>query len=737
MSAKTLHQSSSRLTAGASVFGMLAAAGLATPALAQPWHWNTDTGSWNTAGNWVQLAPPPVTANVFIGNIASAENGIVSLNVSPEIVGLTITDGMALFTLSHSLNVNGNTVVSGSNTLPNGTVQRSEIRVGATDGVSFRTDRLTIADGGRLNFANNAGGLATIDDWASVGADSFIAGNGVLSFAGSGSTLSNSGTISPGSGSGLHLQQLGTGRYDLDGAAGDGRISLSSYNNATNTGSTLRIDGVGLTDSFSGQVLLGPGSELNMNLSEGWVADASSQFTSSVGGVVDGPFDNNLSVINGGSLDFSGLLRAGFASGEAREVRVRSSEITLRPAARVEVMANSSVRFGGASTNEVLIEGGTFDVEDGGRLIFAAPTQVRGGVFTTAGSGSAEGFINFLGETQWRGNVTINGAAHQSASATVAAPSVINATVFDMDGTAGDTVWNINSLLVVNAQRIDDFSSRFDGTLNIEAGFLGRLTLNLADPDSAWQMNGTMNLSGSGGLPVTRVAGSGMLVTSNLNVTSGIAEITADTAFSTDLLAANVSIPQNATLRMRGRTVVGSNTTFAGSGTFQNGVNGDLVLDSGVTLSQVGLINNSTLRIAAEAAGVASVHSFISTADADWIVDIGGLAAVTQHDVLLISGGAATLGGTLDVSLIGLGGGPAFAPNIGDEFTILFALGGVSGTFINDPVTQVNGVTYDWSVIYNPNTIVLRLDHIIPTPGSAGLLALGGLLALPRRRSPR
>lgn len=305
-----------------------------------------------------------------------------------------------------------------------------------------------------------------------------------------------------------------------------------------------------------------------------------------------------------------------------------------------------------------------------------------------------------------------------------------------MDGFSGTTTWNVLNTLAVNAELLDEGASWFDGTFNIDTGFNGRLTINLPDATESWWMRGTMNLAGSGGLPVTRVAGSRMVVTGELNVTSGTALITADTYFSSGV-GANVSIPGGAMLSMRGMTRVGANTTFAGAGTLQNGVNGDMVLDSGVTLSEVGLINNSTLRIAADAPGVASAHSLISTTNADWLVDIGGLAAGAQHDVLLISGGAAMLGGTLDVYLIGLGGGPAFAPNIGDEFTILSAVGGVSGTFINDPVSFAGGLTYDWTVIYNSNTVVLRLDHIIPSPGGAALLALGGLLSCPRRRSRR
>ncbi len=729
--------SRTRTIAPASTISLLVAAGLAAPAFAQPWHWNTDVGLWTTPGNWVQLAPPPETANVFIGNTPAAENGLVSLNTYAEIAGLTITNGMALYTHSHSLRVNGDTVISGTNLFPGGTLRRSALHVGATDGVSFRTARLTIQSGGQLNFDGNSGGYATVDDSASIGVNSLITGHGELGFYGHGTTLINNGSISPGPGSLLRMQQFGAGRFDLDGSSGDGQLDLSLYNAATNSGASLRLDGTGLSDSFGGRILMGARSDLHMNLTEGWVADASSEILSSLSNVVvlGGAFPDSRSVIRGGPIDFSGLLRAGFTGIEGHELALASSQITLRQAARIEVTAGSTLFVGGAATSGVLIEGGTFDVAHGGNLIFSAPTEIRGGVFSTAGSGSAEGFINFNGETQWRGNVTIDGMAHQSANATVAAPSVINATAFDMDGTSGDTIWNVNSSLVVNTQRIDDFSSRFDGTLNITAGLLGRLTLNLADPNESWQMNGTMNLAGSGGLPVTRVAGSHMQVTGNLNVTSGIAQITADTTFSHGSDSATITIDAGATLRMRGHTVVGSNTLFAGSGTLQNGVDGDLVLNSGVSLSQVGLVNNSLLRIAADAPGIASVDRFTSTATAVLGVDIGGIVAGTEHDLFLVTGGSAILDGVLNVGLLPIGGGSTFAPVIGDEFTILSALGGVSGVFSNDPFTQVGWLTYDWTIIYNPHTVVLRLDNIVPAPGSVALLGLGGLVAVRRRRS--
>ena len=132
--------------------------------------------------------------------------------------------------------------------------------------------------------------------------------------------------------------------------------------------------------------------------------------------------------------------------------------------------------------------------------------------------------------------------------------------------------------------------------------------------------------------------------------------------------------------------------------------------------------------------GIAAVDSLSSTDDASWGVDIGGYAAGTEHDLLLVTGGSAALDGILMVSLADLGAG-TFLPQIGDEFTILTALTGVSGTFANDPVSSAGGLTFEWSVIYNPSSVVLRLDNIVPAPG-AGIVITGAcaLGAVPRRR---
>jgi hypothetical protein len=61
--------------------------------------------------------------------------------------------------------------------------------------------------------------------------------------------------------------------------------------------------------------------------------------------------------------------------------------------------------------------------------------------------------------------------------------------------------------------------------------------------------------------------------------------------------------------------------------------------------------------------------------------------------------------------------------------------GVVSGTFANDPVSFADGLIYEWTVIYSQRNVTLRLDNIVPTPGSIALLGLGGLIAARRRRA--
>ena len=528
--------------------------------------------------------------------------------------------------------------------------------------------------------------------------------------------FSNDGMINPGANGGVVLTQ-GSGSLlpiDLDGAAGNGQLLLNT------PFSVLEVNASSLSDSFSGTVNMGSGSLLNMNLTDGWTADASSTFN--IASAIVGA----AAQIDGGHFTFGGHLNIGGTEGHLRIL----SDATLTPTADVFIGADDVLEFDGTT----ILDGGTYQFASGlGVVRFDGPTTVHNGTFQMNGNTHLHGRVEFNGATVWNGNLTVNGFGRQNGNATVSGPTVISGAVFDLNG--NNTTWQVNNSLVVNVDRVgSNVDNNFNGTMNITGGVLGRVTINLTHPNDPWVLYGEMNLAGSGALPVTRVAGNRMAVFGDLNVTSGIAQITADVSI---LDQATVDIAANSTLRMRGHTTVGAATFFHGAGTLQNGLGGSLLLDTGVSLANVGVTNNGVLRIGEIGAGVASVDRFLSTATAAWSVDVGGYVAGSEHDLLQVTGGSAMLDGLLAVTLIDPSGGAGaiFLPSIGDEFTILRARGGVAGAFLNDPVSQVGGLTYDWSVIYNPNTVVLRLDAIVPEPSTLALCIVAALgMSLGRNR---
>jgi hypothetical protein len=88
---------------------------------------------------------------------------------------------------------------------------------------------------------------------------------------------------------------------------------------------------------------------------------------------------------------------------------------------------------------------------------------------------------------------------------------------------------------------------------------------------------------------------------------------------------------------------------------------------------------------------------FANAADSTLAIELGGFAAGTQHDQLLVDGPVA-LGGTLNVSLLG------FTPFAGDTFTILTA-DSFSGQFTN----LLLPANYTWAVNYGATSVVLSV----------------------------
>jgi hypothetical protein len=674
--------------------GVMLAAGMTTTAAAVDKSWNSDSGLWTEAGSWWPVGVPAATDHVFIGNVGGVQNQTVVLNVNETIAAMTVTDGMTFRNNNQSIVLSGDAVVSGSNTVPGQggvpIVHASTIRLEPIKGVSFSCDDMSIADGARLtlegqSFARFTGAL-NVDD------SSRVSGVGILDFMEGGITLRNDGTINGYTAPGIYSRQFGGGLFDLDGTSGDGLLDLTGPG-----GGTLRIQGSALSDPFSGRIEMVMNSDLRMELTEGWTADQNSAIRVRGAGDIWNPAQ-----IRGGAMTFGGELEV---IGGQGAVNVIPSELVIQPSARFEPQAHTSVNIGAAAGTDTTIDGGVFSLADGAALRFIGPTRINGGEFETISTSSDDGEVRFEGSTQWAGSATFHGVVRQIGNASVVGLTAIHADVFDMDG-AGATTWSIASGVAINAALLDSFNNDFDGTMNVSGGLGAMLTVNLEDPAASWSVSGSLRLGGAPGFFVTRLAGSPVVIYGDLDVANGRSSVSAPFTIAN---LSTVDFDASTTiLRTTNECTIYPDVAFTGSGVLQNGPTGELSLLNELNTGAVGLVNQGVMRIG-EGAGVASVDRFETTGT--WEVEIGGHIAGTEHDRLHVSGGAATVAGTLDVRVT-----DGFRPAIGDVFTILVAVGGVNGAFPVHAVSEADGWTYEWTVTSNPNDVTLRLDGVVPPP---------------------
>lgn len=620
--------------------------------------WSGGNGNWNTAGNWSPVGVPGAADDILIGPHINAANETVFLNAVTAADSLTITDGMTFRTSTGSLAVAGTTQVGGQNIFGPSTFAsrlRIENGVGGTD---FSTDNLSLSNFGRATLEDAASMI--VHGVATIGADSSISGNGSIYFAAdSGAVLVNDGRIEAGVG-GLTLYQTGNGRFNLDGNLANGELVVNSGG-----GNGLIFHGDQLTDSFSSDITMSANSLLEMNFTNGWSAGSSSSL------LVVGAGNLPTSIVDGGDLDWAGQINV---TGDHGRLRFDSA-VTLAAATVANVNADDELEFAGATE----ITGGDYNLANGAELRFTDDTIVGGGTFATSGVANSSGRVSFLGPSTWQGAVTLSGRSRVAGMAIVAATTTIDADQFDMDGAGGGTIWDVNAALTVNADQIDETTDSFDGVLDVSGGPASRLTLNLADPAAAWQMNGTLDLVGGSPLYYTRIAGSRMNVGGTINVSDSNVAIAAAVTLqaSSELNLAAVG----SDLRFNGETLIQGGVDVNGPGTLHNNATGaGMTLANGVSLGQAGLDNQGRLIIGHLGPGQAFVDRLTSGADATLQVRVGGTTPGTELSNLTVTGGTAQLDGALAVTLAAESGW-TFAPELGDIFTIITAPGGIVGQF--------------------------------------------------------
>jgi len=648
--------------------------------------WAVASGPWSAAGNWSPVGVPGVADDVLIGPHINASNETVTLSADASVDSVTLTDGMTLRTSTSHLSVAGATQVSGQNIVgPSTYTTRLRIEDGGL-GLDFTTGNLSLSNFGRATLESDASmqlsGVLTIADTAS------LSGRGTVYLTkNSGTALDNDGQIEATAG-GLTIFQTANGRIDLDGAGGQGLVVVNSGG-----GNGLEINGDQLTDSFSGDIEMTANSRLEMNLTNGWTVGSGGSLT--VTGVGDLP----TSVVDGNDLDWAGTL---IVTGNHGRLRF-DADVTLATSTVAHINGEDELEFAEATE----INGGTYNVAAGAEVRFNGDTIVAGGSFNTGGVAPSSGIVSFYGPSNWQGNVSLSGRSRVHGMAIVSATTTINADQFNMDGTGG-TIWDVNAAFTVNADQIDSTDNVFEGVIDVAGGLSNRLTLNLTDPTAAWQMMGTMHLSGASGVNITRIAGSKMEVGGTINIANSDINVTAEVTLMDDSTVNFAAATSD--LRFSGESTIQNGANFTGQGLLHNNADGDgMKIANGVTLGQAGLDNEGRLAIGLDAPGQVSVNRFTSDADATLQMFVGGTTPGTELSNLLVTAGTAQLDGTLALSLYAGGGG--FAPELGDQFAIITAPGGVVGQFdqLVQPLGMPTGLLFEAQ--YTANSVVLFVDN--------------------------
>lgn len=657
------------------VAALLLAVGLAAPAGAGVYSWIGGNGVWQNPIMWFPNAVPNTGDDVLIGNMPGASNSTVTLIGETPYGSLTISNGMTLDTNFHELLSFGALDLQGAGT--------TLIARPSPGGNLHDVQGELYVDVGAIFQMEPGVNVRIFDEPINAG---LIKGNGELIIS-SPDPFENYGVIRPFANGGITINQgsLGDGAIDLDGYWGDGLITMDLMF------AELHVNAGNFLDAFSSDILMAPGAVLTMNVDAGWSVDGG--FT-----VVGQGDPNNAAQLHGTELQMSGHFGV---IGDQGNLRVACAS-TLEPQATATVEGDCVLEFEG-------------------------PTTVLGGEYATESHLGGGGTILFSGPTTWEGASTFHGSMIVEGDATVSDLASISGDGVDLDGILGHNLWTIGSGLTVNVDEYFGNAANWHlGDITIAGGVFPKLTVNLNGWPESWSMLGVMNLSGATHLIETRIAGSHVNFHDELNVLSGKVRVAADCTFSGPGVSATVDIgPAESELHLSGQALVHDNTMFSGQGTLVTGASADLWLDDGASLDQTPLRSLGRLRVGFfDFPGAASVDQLECGINSIFDVSLSGYLQGDEHDLLIVSGGVAQLAGGIEVILQ-----EGFAPLVGDSFTVISALGGVSGSFQNDPVTISGAHQYDWSVVYEPNAVVLVVDAVNPAPtccpGNANRIAPG------------
>jgi T5SS/PEP-CTERM-associated repeat protein len=472
-----------------------------------------------------------------------------------------------------------------------------------------------------------------------------------------------------------------------DEPAGDGRVTLSGQFSLWRTSNTMTI-----ADAGRALLQIFDGGRVETTAPSGIISATIASQAGSTGtvevvglgsiwqnalGIVVGDFGNGTLLVDEGGRVSIGTGANLFTIGRQ-----------IGSIGHVEVSGPDSLVS--AATTEVGDSGdGTLRILNGGRVVSGAvviaDNSSARGVVLIDGVGSSwevAGEINISDPGEAHLTISNGGLARSSSLTRVA--TLGRLTLDDGRLEIGGTVGLLNTGLVDGNGTIE--------SLKVDNNAGGRLRPQGAE---ALILTGTLNNAGL------------------VEVQSGILEVMGPTNNNNDIDARDGAI-----LRFRGGVGLDNNS---GS---------QLAITSGVVDVFGSVGNGAGAEIAVGGTAVAVFHDVVINAGTIFVQPGGevfmlenlgfsagsalgvGLQAIDETDPgteasdafgqVQVSG-AASLAGTLEVSLLG-----GYMPMAGDAFQVLTASGGRSGMFSNEILPALNG-GLNWDVQYNPNSVVLSV----------------------------
>ncbi|MDO9084960.1 MAG: hypothetical protein Q7U53_02030 [Anaerolineaceae bacterium] len=315
-------------------------------------------------------------------------------------------------------------------------------------------------------------------------------------------------------------------------------------------------------------------------------------------------------------------------------------------------------------------------------------------------------FLEYGGELKVLGDLTVNNKFDWNAG--------------KLSGATGKTTINTGTVFTMGASVYaqNDFTLDGHNLVNNAVANWNKRNLTLIN-SAVIDNNGTFNANAT----TTMSAGASESFINNGNFYKNTASTTT---------TMNVPFTNDGIVQVNAGSLVfqqgmdnGENTTInLGGGILDPGES--LILETGDSLIGSGTLDSNLVNAGTVSPGTSPG---IITVDGDYTQDSSGTLEIeldgttpgSGYDQLVVTG-AATLGGSLDVSLI-----PGFSPIAGQSFTIM-TYASHTGEFDTENLPPLSG-DLDWIVEYGSTALLLRIPSSIPIGSITGTISCAGSLS--------